>query len=632
MSELSGGNRPDSRGICRPRTLGPAVLVLLGSLLLTAPMQAAPGGPSQGLPLLVVMAPTGQSREGLPVYVRHRAAEAHETVLLRGFSGRWLRLFRLEQQWLSRRDGRPIEPAYLLLSTNEGGFPRFGFWLDGQRKAGVGYVDLHERSRLAGRFGAMDQIFPHELAHVIVQQLASPPPPGAGGANQVHAIGVRTDRITAFNEGFAEHVQLLAVDDPEADDATSALADDLELASRAADRLGRYRRALEARWAPAPPARMGFALWFSGTEQVLRYHAVRANAFAREPEFASRLIATRDPYLAYLLENVLPGAAGSAVKSTPRLLATEGVIAALFSRWVSDARLRQPVADAAFYRAFGAERSELEALDHAYLKLFAVLAERAPHDTAALVEGYVQTFPGEADAVSSLMRELGFVWPLPRTPEVWLASEQFKTGTTLFDQYRALPRTHTFDLNAASRVDLSTVDGVTPRLSTAILAHGPYASLDALAAVPGVTAPVLDKFRRMQGAMDALRTRQAGEDIESIDLMAIFRPVVVRAIGWVLLVACLSAVLYRAVFPCALWRALLNGLVVGATGLFPAWILAASGAADAALSALVPVVLFGVPAAAWQLARHRSARRAGRCIAAWALAAFPGLLVLQPLF
>jgi hypothetical protein len=33
--------------------------------------------------------------------------------------------------------------------------------------------------------------------------------------------------------------------------------------------------------------------------------------------------------------------------------------------------------------------------------------------------------------------------------------------TTLFDQFRALPRRHTFDLNAASLVDLLTVEGVT---------------------------------------------------------------------------------------------------------------------------------------------------------------------------
>ena len=269
----------------------------------------------------------------------------YEAVLARGFSGRLLRLFRWEQQYLARRDGTPVEPAYLLLSDTQGGFPRFGFWFEGERKASVGYVDLHRRQRLSGQFGAMDQIFPHELLHVIVRQLAGPPPRAAGGANQVHAIGIRTDRITAFDEGFAEHGQVLAVDDADATAETRALATDVSLSSFAADRLARYQRALTARIALAPPARLAFVLWFSQTEQVLRYHAVKSNAFAHEPVIPPRLLDERDPYPAYLLENVVPGSTEAAFKATPRLLATEGVVASLFSRWVADPSLQQPAVD-----------------------------------------------------------------------------------------------------------------------------------------------------------------------------------------------------------------------------------------------------------------------------------------------
>jgi hypothetical protein len=244
-------------------------------------------------------------------------------VLTRGFSGRLLRLYRWEQQYLARRDGRRIEPAFLLLSGHQGGFPRFGFCLGSERKPETAYVDLHREGAVDGRFGAMDQVFPHELLHVVLHQLAGEPP--AGGANQVHVLGVRTDPFVAFNEGLAEHAQVASVDDPEASPATAALARDpgpVEVTER---RLRAYRRALAARWSPATRARLGFLLWYNQAEQTLRYHAVKANRYVREPDVPARLLAPGDPYAAYLLGSVLPGDGRGPLKSPGRLRATEGV-------------------------------------------------------------------------------------------------------------------------------------------------------------------------------------------------------------------------------------------------------------------------------------------------------------------
>ena len=200
---------------------------------------------AQILPPLVVLQPTGATRNGLPVFSRHPQGPAVAGVLARGFSGRLLRLYAMEQEYLRRRTGAAPEPAYLLLSNRQGGFPEFGFMLDAVPKPGVGYVDLPQSQKVIGRFGAMDQIFPHELMHVIVRQLAGAP--RESGANQVHAVGVRTDPVQAFSEGFAEHVQILAVDDPDAARETRALVDDL-----GAREPGRPRgsRVSPANWSP----------------------------------------------------------------------------------------------------------------------------------------------------------------------------------------------------------------------------------------------------------------------------------------------------------------------------------------------------------------------------------------------
>ena len=617
-------------------------LVWIGSVSIAGASRSQTTAPartpeSAGTPLLVVMTPTGQEREGRPVYTRHPNGAVYEAVLTRGFAGRLLRLFRYEQQFLAQRDGTKAEPAYLLVSRTEGGFPRFGFWLDGEDKRGVGYVDLHERLDGSGRFGALDQIFPHELMHVIVHQLSAPPPAGASGANQVHAIGVRTDRVTAFDEGFAEHAQVMAVDDADARPLTAALRSDAALLEIAELRLQRYARALDARWAPAPPARMSFITWFSQTEQVLRYHDVKANRFAHEPAIRVSQFSADGLYAAYLLDNVMPGRETAPVKSTPRLLATEGVIASLFSRWMTDTALQQPAPDPAMYARFGTSIERVTPLEHAYLKVFTVLADRQPHDAVGVVRGYVAAFPRETDAVAALLRRTGFVWPLPDIPEIWLANDRFMTGTTLFDQYRALPRIHTFDLNAASIVDLLTIDGMSVELASGIRTGAPYASPDDLGRVPGVTSALIDRLRAMQRGMTAVREANAKRDIEQLSLASLFRPVLLRALIWSLVCVAGAAVLYRAVRPTRVWRLLINGLGVAVFGLLPAWVLGSAllignRPVDSAWFALLPIAVFGLPAAVWQLARHRRSSNAARALTAWALACLPALLITTPMF
>lgn len=611
----------------------PALVTAL--LLLGTQPGALPDAP--GPALLVVLAPTGDVQDGLPVYVHHQQGAEHVALLERGFSGRLLRLFRLVQQFLHMRDGRPVEPAYLLLSTNQGGFPRFGFWLDGERKDDVGYVDLHQRSALAGRYGAVDQIFPHELMHVIVQQLAGPAAPGMGGANQLHAIAVRTDRITAFSEGIAESVQVLSIDDPDAHSDTRALASDVSLPSITDRRLVWYARTLEARWAPAPPARMGFVMWFGQAEQVMRYHAVKANAFALEPPVSAKLLAQNDPYAAYLVENMLPGETGAPVKSTGRLLATEGVIASLFSKWVIEPALGGPAPSADLLARFGTSLEELTPLDHAYLKLFTVLADARPHDAAALMRAYVEAYPHEAEAVGALVRGQGLSWPLPDVPEIWMANRAFSTGTSLYDQYRALPRVHTFDLNAASVVDLRSVEGVSTALARTILARAPYRTVEELTGVDGVTPGLVDRFRKMAEDMETVREDQRRQDAESIDLMQIFRPVLVRVGIWILAGAAAAGWLYGRVRKARVRRLFVNGLAAAALGLLATWVLGAGLEVDNRALAvtvlpLTPLVVFGLPGSLWMLLRRGDLRAAGAVLGAWALACLPALILTRPLF
>jgi len=596
-----------------------AVVALAASLTLCP--AATPADPR-----LVILTETGLARDGFPVLSPHPDPERVTQVLTRGMSGKLLSLYRYEQEYLRRETGAAPEPGYLLLSNQRGGFPRFGFFLEGQDKRQAGFVDLHKTSRLTGRFGSMDQIFPHELAHIIVRQLAGGP--HAGGSNQMHAIGVRTDPGQAFQEGFAEHLQVMAVEDPEADPETRALAADDDLRSRA-DLLGQtYGRELAARWAVAGPMRMGFLFWFGGTEQAWRYFAVKANAFAHQVPIPEALLVVGDPYPAYLLANTIPGDLSSPPRPVRVMLATEGVISTLFYRWAVDPALRERYREDAFYGRFGAAKSGVTPMENVYLKMFHALYRTHPKTAEEFIQGYESTFPDETGLVESLVAGVLLGQSRSPAPALWLANRDFQTGTSLFDQYRSLPRTHTFDLNAATHTDLAGVPGMTRQLAESILRNGPYADVADLGRVAGMPPGMIDRFLAMAREMER-RGGESGSSDPELGLGTILWSYLRRALIILAAAAGIGAALYRRLRPVPWWRALLNGAAASLLTLALAWITTGTGPLFAWSSA---TILFGLPPAAWQAAVRRRPGYAGLILLAWGAAAVPATLLAYPWF
>jgi len=509
--------------------------------------------------LLVILKDTGEERQGLPVFTYHPEPQPLFSILKKGFSGRLLRVYAFCQKYLHNQGGAQPEPAYLLLSDNEGGFARRGFYLDDKEKRDVGYVDLHRESVISGRFGALDQIFPHELGHLLLTQLGCLP--GRGGSNQVHAIGVRTDPWTAFNEGFAEHFQIMAIDDPDAERSTAALSSDIGLQTWAEETVQKYAVELLEGPDSSLGLRKTFLKWFGRAEQVLRYSAVKKNLFSREHHLVGALLDKGDQYAAYLVENIVPGKPGDAPKRPGVMRASEGVVAAFFHRWImacayglqgsrastsrtcsasstcgpsgrcnlcgtssassmsstphvsnasnrsngsgASATARLP---ASIQKMFGIESGILSSVEAAYLKICHVLHKYRPGDVSTLISGYLTEFPEEENLLNSVISDVTGAQGFSSEPEIWLANPEFEIGTSVFDQYRALPRIHTFDLNGASLVDLCTIEGVDGPLAKRIWELGPYQSVDELRKVPGLTSELMRRFAWMESEMEKIRT------------------------------------------------------------------------------------------------------------------------------
>jgi hypothetical protein len=570
---------------------------------------------------VVILSDTGQKRDGLPILVRHPDSDRYVAALSRGYARRLARLYAMAQRFA--RPGAPIQPAYLALTDNEGGFPRRGFFLDRSRPDAA-YVDLHRGGTLSGRPGAIDQIFPHELLHVIVGDLAGEAPEGQ--ATQVHAVGVCTDRITAFNEGFAEHGQVMAIDDPDALPETRAMASDEAMRRWAVDQMESYRTAVSARWSVAPKARMTFPLWFSRAEQVARYHAVRGNLFARDGRVPDRLLTPSNAYRAYLLENALPGRSGDPAKSLGRMQATEGVISALFWRIVNDGTIQGNRAAPEFYAAFGAAAEAVDGLDNAYLKVFAAI-RKGKYDGLAVARAHQALFPADAPAIERILGEVLLERAAPAAGELWLLNTSFEAGTSLFDQFRGMPVAQAFDLNAASPADLAAVRGLDRQTAAAILRTGTFASLEDLRRVPGMTEDAFARFQRMREAM--LKPPSPGKEREGeLSFRAILLPYLWRAMLVWLACAAVGALLYGSVRNVAWWRLVLNGLAAALAGLLAGWTI---DPGTGLLALVTPVILFGMPGALFCLWRSRSPRRAGLVLAAWASATAAAALAVVPL-
>jgi DNA uptake protein ComE-like DNA-binding protein len=106
---------------------------------------------------------------------------------------------------------RAPAPTYLLLSKQDGGFARRGFWFaDANNKVewrSDPYVELVvDKEAIDG--GSFEEIFAHELGHVVLRRLFPRLPNGL--SRNAHSSLAITDYPAAFDEGFAIHFQGLA--------------------------------------------------------------------------------------------------------------------------------------------------------------------------------------------------------------------------------------------------------------------------------------------------------------------------------------------------------------------------------------------------------------------------------------
>lgn len=181
-------------GIACALAAGGAIAAELGVL--------APAQPATSL-----ASPDGKSRA--PVVERVRSGPLYESLQQEARRGTTARVLALDELAMQVA-GQPKGVSWLLLSQEDGGFARHGFWLkeaDGTRWVDEPMVDLVvDKGSIED--GSFEEIFAHELGHVMLRRLVPNLP--AGYSRTPHHSFSLTDQPTAFDEGWATHFQPLA--------------------------------------------------------------------------------------------------------------------------------------------------------------------------------------------------------------------------------------------------------------------------------------------------------------------------------------------------------------------------------------------------------------------------------------
>ncbi|MGO9088009.1 MAG: ComEA family DNA-binding protein [Candidatus Sulfotelmatobacter sp.] len=389
------------------------------------------------------------------------------------------------QAHLAGNDEWLTAPMYLLMSNEEGGFARFGFWLQdasGKRRLVMaGYVDLVVGSDCSP--GCID-IFSHELGHLILETLAGDF--HEGPARKMHQSMTITDYPTAFDEGYAEHFEALTSDTHTKKQPSDTIATDFDL------------------------------FWVSAADGELRTDGVRRNLFIhRKPLPEVAFDSTPEPYRLFLDAETLSIFFPSELKNGQQMMASEGVVSTLFYRMVNDDELRSHYREPSFYKPFlqgdiAQPEKTISPYENINLKLFAAMTELRGLKSdqppmIRLVEHYAQLFPDEArriygdfiattwgattspqlaselvrlasdgargdrvafqtDDTSSFSSTIGEVadgklaLDANLGPELWLVNSEFKIASSVWGTDRRLPLT--INLNTAAEPELMTIAGV----------------------------------------------------------------------------------------------------------------------------------------------------------------------------
>lgn len=262
-------------------------------------------------------------------------------------------------------DPRPLKGLRIEDSDGIRDYPELwflGFYTD--------WADL-EKSGIA-------EIFGHEYAHLWFSLLNFDV--AKMRSNKFHTSTAVTGAYTAFYEGFAEHLQIVA------------------------DGLAGKQEPQGELWDYGLDAKA----WVCARDEQLRNHAVKNNRFVYQTAIPGE--EEFDSYINLHMAHITSSAfTPERLKNGSQVIASEGAVASVFYHIYISPIFKNQYCPDGFYRLFGAAREEVNAVQNLYMKILSALARtdlQSPGLLAGFVRSYGNCFPAEREAMFKLFLEL----------------------------------------------------------------------------------------------------------------------------------------------------------------------------------------------------------------------------------
>ncbi len=463
---------------------------------------------------LVILQPSGEMIDDLPeMLILSDTSQLYQHVMKianNSFIVEVLDLYFLAQVYLKNKNElTTIEPAYLALTENMGGFAKVGFIIkqgnEHIKKEDVPYIDIvaDRISRNQDHLMSVTQLYPHEMGHVIYGLLSSSDTSQNNYRSvDMHYFSVRTDYPIAFNEGFAEHIENVSrIFEKNETIKTGIFADIEKIKKRSEFAISGFEKDF------LYPFRFGYykmsmANWYQKYENLKRYDHV-INGTVRYQN-ATLDIGNIEDQLTF--KNTGARQNTNELLNYVQMLSTEGVISAFFTH-LTNSDLKNHYLDSSFYIPFLVDTTIsikspekfFTPLQNQFLKYFVVFHNHLCNNYSKrsqfidFIEGYISLFPSEKEAVKKIFKDvtnLEYTAELP--PEIWLLVKDHRHRLMVMDPFGAITMpVYTFDLNGAEVEDLLTIKDLQKEEAIKIIeyrkANGFFSSLDQIKNIPGIS-------------------------------------------------------------------------------------------------------------------------------------------------
>ncbi len=463
---------------------------------------------------IVLIKPTGESFDGLnEMEILKDTSEIYVSIIANinsSFIKEFIDVYFIAQIYLKNKGLiHEIEPAYLAITKNQGGFAKVGFIIkDGQNhiiKKNTSYVDITQEQATGSmdRLMSITQLYPHELGHVLIHMLCREDSLNNNTKNvNMHFFSVVTDYSTAFNEGFAEHIENVSRTYEKNDNIKIGIELDLNKIKKSAPyAISGFERDFKFKF------RLGFykasmLSWYQKYEDYKRHEQAQNGEIRYKAKGLN---------LNNIEDNITFRNSGvqlnkNELRNYVQLNSTEGAISSFFTHlWKSE--LNEQYLDPSFYQDFVFDSSMVivnpeslfNPLQNQFIKYIKILHNYITFNNSSksqlidFIDGYMQEFPSEAEKVKNIYKTaLGIEYSNLLPPSLWVLAKNYNHRLLVFDPFDAITiPIYSFDINAAEIEDFLTIEGFTSEDAKSIVEfrnkNGLFDSWKDLESIPDIS-------------------------------------------------------------------------------------------------------------------------------------------------